>query len=123
MTELLAMKCPNCNENAIQFKDWIRARNAFSTRCGNCNIHLKANASVYVSFIITIIATVLLLLYVENALNWFNLNVEISKVKIVLLLPAILLGALLGWFSGGYRVKNSNWQFTAPDATGIKLLR
>ncbi len=99
------MDCPNCNEKAIRFKDWIRARNAFSTKCCNCNIQLKANFLVYLNFVMTMVVTFLLFPYVNDALGYFDLNIEVSKFKIIILLPVIIIGAVLGWFFGGYKVK------------------
>jgi hypothetical protein len=99
------MDCPNCNERAINFTAWIRARNAFSTRCINCNVHLKANAFVYFNFIITLLVMFSLFPYVNDALNYFDLQIEVSKFKIVVLLPVIFIGTALCWFFGGYKVK------------------
>jgi len=99
------MDCPNCNEKAIKFTDWIRARNAFSTSCSNCDIHLKANYFVYFNFIVTLLVMFLLFPYVEDVLAYFDLNITVSKFKIIVLLPVIFIGGSLGWFFGGYNVK------------------
>ncbi|WP_296055217.1 hypothetical protein [uncultured Amphritea sp.] len=53
----------------------------------------------------TMVVTFLLFPYVNDALGYFDLNIEVSKFKIIILLPVIIIGAVLGWFFGGYKVK------------------
>ncbi|XPF93092.1 hypothetical protein ACM9HF_13815 [Colwellia sp. RE-S-Sl-9] len=99
------MDCPKCKEKAIKFTDWIRAKNAFSTSCTSCGINLKANNFVYLNFIITLLVMCLLFPYVEDVLSYLDIHIEVSKFKIVVLLPVIFIGGVLGWCFGGYKVK------------------
>jgi hypothetical protein len=98
------MNCPNCNEKAIKFSFWIRSHNAFSTNCMNCGIKLSANYIVYLNFLLTLIGCAAFFPFINDI--WYLIGYEprSSHFKALILIPFIVVGALVTWLLGGYKI-------------------
>lgn len=98
------MKCPQCHSEAISFNKWIQKYYAFNTECDNCGVHLKADIFVYTGFILTIIVSISLIPFLNEIFNFLDIELEYKKLEVLALIPVILLGGIITWFLGGYKV-------------------
>jgi len=80
------MKCPKCNDNALSFTKWCVGTNAISTECSSCGIELKANYIVYIGILITVIATVAAVPFVNDF--WVYLDITLPFKSLRDLFPA-----------------------------------
>lgn len=101
------MECPKCNNQAITFSKWLRGTNAFKTNCSNCNAAIKANATVYILFILTMMLALSLIPFLDEIFNFFELEIASKKLKLLALLPVIFMGGIAAWLMGGYKTSDN----------------
>lgn len=98
------MNCPKCRGKAINFITWSTGGNAFSANCQNCGVKLLANHFIYMLFSITIIACFILIPFIDDLWKFIGYEPKLSHLKSLVLLPVILIGGVIAWFFGGYKV-------------------
>ena len=98
------MKCPSCKSQAVTFIEWCGGSKAFKTECNNCHIDLKANIMTYLTFIITLLISIGVIPYLEDIYMLLNIEAPHKEFRILFILPFIILGVIIGWISGGYRI-------------------
>lgn len=98
------MKCPSCNNKAISFSEWMQGLSAFTTECDYCGVNLKANLIVYFFFISTLLLSALLLIYLKDIFLYFEIEVAIKKINLLIVIPIIFIGGVLAWVLGGYKL-------------------
>lgn len=102
------MKCPQCNSDAINFLKWMQKHYAFKTECNNCGAQLKANITVYIGFILTVLITLAFIPFLDDIFSFFNIELEYKKLKLLALFPIMLLGGAITWFTGGYKLSTKS---------------
>ena len=98
------MKCPKCKRKAINFIKWIKGTNAFKTHCQECDISIVANYKIYICFVITILICFIQIPYVYEWYNQFEVGSTHRILKTLIFIPTILLGAVIAWFVGDYKI-------------------
>ena len=94
------MNCPSCNKKAITMGRWMTGRNAFHTRCDNCGVELKASTSTWIGLGLTLLSFGVAFAATQYA-GWGATRAE---YKLMVALPIVLVGGVMGWFVGGYQL-------------------
>ena len=100
------MKCPNCGQKTISFREWSNALNAFNWCCRACRCNLEANWLVKWTAWTAWIACLIL-----GLRPLYKGMAEDRKVEALEMLTGIAqglgAGVILGciaWFFGGFKV-------------------
>lgn len=97
------MKCPECSETTISFREWCRSPNAFVWQCPNCGSFLKASRATWRWFALGIF----LLVPVLGGVFWLEHlgYLETGQSKPLLFVAMLVVLLPFGWFAykrGGY---------------------
>jgi len=103
---LETMKCPNCGQKTISFKEWSKALNAFNWCCRACRCHLEANWLVtWTAWVAWIVGLILGLrpLYIGVVENHTVEALEMVTGIAQGLGVGVVLGCI-AWFFGRYKM-------------------
>jgi hypothetical protein len=106
-----AMRCPACDERAIDFVTWGHGFNAFIGRdCPNCGARLKVSRrTVWVTLGLLVVVIALAVGMIEGGdrlkIPWLGNKLAFA----VVLIPLVFAGGFWEWYTGRYSLAH-------PDA-------
>ena len=96
--------CPNCNEKPISLGGWCNGINSIKCKCKNCGTDLSASIATWL-----ILATIVMAMCLTAYLSITQFNVHFKQDRLLLIgliAVPVLLGSVICYFIGGYRLKN-----------------
>jgi len=106
------MKCPKCEKKIITFIKWSSSIDSIKTKCKYCNTKLRADNIVYFSFSLVLLISFLLFPFLRDFFILFDVTNPSIKIRVFALTPIILVGAMVAWFMGGYKVVDKDQRGT-----------
>ena len=95
--------CPNCNEKPISLVGWCNGLNSIKCKCTSCGTDLVANTATWL-ILSAIVLAMCLTAYLS--ITQFDLHFKQDKLLFIGLVSVpVLLGSLVGYFAGGYKLK------------------
>lgn len=95
--------CPSCNEPPISLGGWCNGLNSIKCKCKSCGVDLLANLATWV-ILSTIVLAMCLTAYIS--ITQFDVHFKQDRWLLIGLVSIpVLLGSVIGYFSGGYKVK------------------
>ena len=95
------MRCPSGGETAITFTEWASGSNWRKTTCTECGTALSATPATYVSAGLTLAIGLFAAIMGPDLLG---LDLGRGGRRLLIILPVIGLGAVVGFIVGGYRL-------------------
>ncbi len=100
--------CPGCNEKPISLIGWCSGINSIQCACKSCGAVLSANLVTW-GVLIAIVVAMCAVAYVS--LVHFDVHFKQDRWLLMGLISIpVLIGSLLGYLVGGYKVKGRSLQ-------------
>lgn len=95
--------CPSCNEKPISIGAWCNGINSIKCKCKRCDADLIANVATWLSLLATILA---MCITAYISITHFDVHFKQDRLLLLgLITVPVLIGSLIGYFLGGYKVK------------------
>lgn len=95
--------CPSCSGKPISLGGWCNGLNSINCKCKSCGIELSANVATWIILAIIVI-TMCLTAYIS--ITQYDVHFKQDRLLLIGLVSLpVLIGSVVGYFVGGYRVK------------------